>query len=134
MSAERSASKATGKTRSAEAPNNKAEQGPKKDEIGQAAHQASAIASEAWQSGGALFDQATQFVSTLQRGHGELGNQLTNVSAARPYVALGAAAGVGFVLGGGLTLGLTRRLFGLGGRLVVSMAMRRVMQAASEMA
>lgn len=134
MSAERSAKQGASQARDGEAGGKKATPAPKQDELTQAAHQASDIASEAWQSGGALFDQAAQFVSTLQRGHGELGHQLTNVSAARPYVALGAAAGVGFVLGGGLTLGLTRRLFGLGGRLAVSMAMRRVMQAASEMA
>lgn len=100
-------------------------------EPGEVTQKAGALASEAWESGNALFDQAAHLVGTLQRGHGELGEQLAGASATRPYVAIGAAAGLGFVLGGGLTFGLTRRLIGLGGRYAVSMAMRRLMQAAA---
>jgi hypothetical protein len=37
----------------------------------------------------------------------------------RPYATLAVAAGVGYVLGGGLPTGLVRVLIGVGGRLAV---------------
>ena len=44
----------------------------------------------------------------------------------RPYATLGAASGLGYVLGGGIPLGLGRLLFGLGGRLAFVMMAQRL--------
>jgi len=47
----------------------------------------------------------------------------------RPYVSLGVAAGVGFVLGGGLSPKLTATLLGLGGRILVNAVLREVAES-----
>jgi len=47
-----------------------------------------------------------------------------------PYRAIGTAAGVGFVLGGGLSVRLTRTLMGVGGRLLLNALWQRAAQAA----
>jgi hypothetical protein len=44
----------------------------------------------------------------------------------RPYATLGAATGLGYVLGGGLPIGLGRVLFGVGGRLAFVMMAQRL--------
>ena len=44
----------------------------------------------------------------------------------RPYVTLAAAAGVGYVLGGGLPTSLLRVLLGVGGRIAFERALTRV--------
>jgi len=46
-----------------------------------------------------------------------------------PYRTLGAAAGAGFVLGGGLSVRLTRTLLGLGGRLLLKALWQRATKA-----
>src|SRR5262245_47757827 len=43
----------------------------------------------------------------------------------QPYTTLTLAAGVGYVLGGGLPTGLMRILFGVGGRLAFDQALAR---------
>lgn len=135
MSGERSDTKIPGKARaSGKQPAGSAAEGKRADDLAEVTRHAGELVQEAWRSSNDLLQQAAHLVHTLRRGHEELGHQLTDVSAARPYVAIGTAAGLGFVLGGGLTLALTRRLLGLGGRLAVSVAMRRVMQGASQIA
>jgi len=47
-------------------------------------------------------------------------------AADRPYVVLGTALGVGFILGGGLASGATRSLLGLAGRVAILNAMKAV--------
>jgi len=47
-----------------------------------------------------------------------------------PYRSLGAAAGLGFVLGGGLSVRLTRTLMGVGGRLLINALWQRAAKAA----
>jgi hypothetical protein len=44
----------------------------------------------------------------------------------RPYTTLAAAAGVGYVLGGGLPTSLLRVLLGVGGRIAFERALTRV--------
>lgn len=44
----------------------------------------------------------------------------------RPYATLGAASGLGYVLGGGVPVRLVRMLLGLGGRLAVVMLAQRL--------
>ena len=44
----------------------------------------------------------------------------------RPYATLGAASGLGYVLGGGVPVALTRMLFGMGGRLAFVMVAQRL--------
>lgn len=44
----------------------------------------------------------------------------------RPYATLAAASGVGWVLGGGIPVALSRILFGMGGRLALVMLAERL--------
>lgn len=44
----------------------------------------------------------------------------------RPYTTLAAASGVGWVLGGGILVVLSRVLFGMGGRLALLMVAERL--------
>lgn len=44
----------------------------------------------------------------------------------RPYATLGAASGLGYVLGGGLPVAFSRMVFGMGGRLAMLMLAERV--------
>lgn len=44
----------------------------------------------------------------------------------RPYATLAAASGLGYVLGGGVPVALTRMVFGMGGRLAIFMLAERV--------
>lgn len=45
---------------------------------------------------------------------------------ARPYATLAAASGVGYVLGGGVPVALSRIVLGMGGRLALLMLAQRV--------
>src|SRR5262245_19863179 len=49
----------------------------------------------------------------------------------KPYATLGAALGAGYVLGGGLPIGLMRTLFGVGGRLAVERVLHQLAQPAA---
>ena len=44
----------------------------------------------------------------------------------RPYAALGMAAGVGFILGGGLTVRVGSTLLGIGARVALNTVLREV--------
>ncbi len=44
----------------------------------------------------------------------------------RPYVTLAAASSLGYVLGGGVPIALSRMVFGMGGRLAILMLAERV--------
>ena len=44
----------------------------------------------------------------------------------RPYATLGAASGLGYVLGGGVPVALSRMAFGMGGRLAILMMAQRL--------
>lgn len=49
----------------------------------------------------------------------------------RPYATLAVAAGVGYVLGGGLPTSLLRVMIGVGGRLAVERALTKLADTAS---
>jgi len=53
-------------------------------------------------------------------------SQLRDRLAARPYVGLATAAGLGYVLGAGVSPGLLRTVFGLGTRVAFAVLMRRM--------
>jgi len=62
----------------------------------------------------------------------EMGSYVREQLRERPYAALGAAAGLGFVLGGGLTLRVGSLLFGTGGRMLASMVLREVLRPTAD--
>jgi len=82
------------------------------------------------------FDEARQDLradvealsETVGHAAQELGSYVREQLRERPYAALGAAAGLGFVLGGGLTLRVGSLLFGTGGRILASMVLREVLR------
>ena len=59
--------------------------------------------------------------SEVESALGELETVVREQLSQRPYTTLAAAAGVGYVLGGGIPVALTRMMFGLGGRLAFVM-------------
>lgn len=78
-------------------------------------------------SGRKAYDNAQQFAGSIQDVRSQLSDALHHQASARPYVAMGAAASLGFVLAGGLTLSLTSKLAGIGGRLLLSAAMKNLL-------
>jgi hypothetical protein len=52
---------------------------------------------------------------------GELEGVIREQLERRPYTTLAAAAGLGYVLGGGIPVALSRMMFGIGGRLAFVM-------------
>jgi hypothetical protein len=62
-------------------------------------------------------DLTTEVEGALSDLEGVVRQQLTE----RPYTTIAAAAGLGYVLGGGIPVGLSRMMFGLGGRLAFVM-------------
>ena len=62
--------------------------------------------------------------AAVQDAADDLERYLTERVEERPYTTLGVAAGVGFVLGGGLRARLTAMLFGTATRLAMALAVR----------
>jgi hypothetical protein len=50
----------------------------------------------------------------------------------RPYATLGAATGLGYLLGGGVPVALSRLLFGLGGRMAFVMMAQKLAAGLAE--
>jgi len=69
---------------------------------------------------------ATTLVGELQRTTVDLERYLTERVRHRPYVTLSVAAGVGYMIGGGLATRLTVVLLGIATRLATAVAMREV--------
>ena len=67
------------------------------------------------------YRDAQHLASTLEQAVDEIGQFLREQAEQRPYTSLATAAGVGYVLGGGVPSRLTRFLFGLGSRLAIEM-------------
>ena len=63
-----------------------------------------------------LQHETEALLTTLDRASNELAAAVRTQMERNPYAVLGMAAGVGYVLGGGLPSRLTRLLFMLGGR------------------
>jgi uncharacterized protein YjbJ (UPF0337 family) len=76
-------------------------------------------------------ESAQEFVESVQDVRGQLSQALSHQASERPYVALGAAASLGFILAGGLTIRLTSKLVGLGARLALSAAVKQLVDPPS---
>lgn len=63
--------------------------------------------------------QLQELTATVAESLAGLDSSLRRQFETRPYVTLGAAAGVGYVLAGGLPTRLTGILLGLGSRIVI---------------
>jgi ElaB/YqjD/DUF883 family membrane-anchored ribosome-binding protein len=92
------------------------------------------------QSGGTMFpaqlSQATRqirgdaqtLVTHVSEAGGELQSYVTDAVRERPIGTLAVAAGIGFLLGGGLSSRLTAIAFGIGTRFAMAMAAREMGQ------
>jgi hypothetical protein len=116
--------------------------GQAKKKAGQAAHatkktaqsvrrDAEALGHKIGTSGRHAVHSAQEFVESVQDVRGQLSQALSQQATERPYVALGAAASLGFVLAGGLTIRLTSKLVGLGARLALSAAVKQLVDPPS---
>lgn len=78
-------------------------------------------------SGREAYDNAQDLIGSVHDVQTQLRDALTHQAKTRPYVAIGTAAGLGFVLAGGLTVRLTSKLMGIGGRMLLSAAAKQVL-------
>ena len=73
-------------------------------------------------------------ISAVFEARSEWESELRERLTRRPYVGLATAAGLGYVLGAGLSPGLIRAAFGLGSRVAFAVMMRRLAAPLTEMA
>lgn len=59
----------------------------------------------------------SRFQDSLEGAAGDVDRKLRDTVSEQPLLAMGAAAGIGFLLGGGLTRGAVTLLLGAGARL-----------------
>jgi len=71
-------------------------------------------------------EDVQELFSALFEARSELEDALRARLTERPYVGLAAAAGVGYVLGAGISPGLVRGVVGIGGRIAFAVMMRRL--------
>jgi ElaB/YqjD/DUF883 family membrane-anchored ribosome-binding protein len=67
-------------------------------------------------------DLAESFTETLD----DVKHYVRKQAHQRPYTTLGVAAGVGFILGGGLTLRVGSTLLGIGARVALNSVLRDI--------
>jgi len=84
------------------------------------------LSAQAIADGTKVMEDASHLVQTVHQIKQEAQASLREGMSHRPYLVLGAAATAGFVLGRGLTLGMSRMLLGMGGRLAMNMLVKRV--------
>ena len=72
----------------------------------------------------------SQFEETLETGARELRQKLRDTVEDQPVLAVGAAAGVGFLLGGGLPRGALTLLLGVGTRVAGAWLQREFLERA----
>ncbi len=101
------------------------EAGQAKDD-GQAGAARPIRTAQIFERGREVWQDARGLASTVEEAFDEIQEYLREQVDARPYVALSAAAGVGYVLGGGLPSRVTRLLVGWGSRLALTMAVQRL--------
>lgn len=77
-------------------------------------------------SGVKVVQSAQQTFRALDETKGYVRDTLYAHAADKPYLALGAAAGIGFVCGGGLTLRMTSVLARWGTRMLLSAAVTKI--------
>jgi len=78
------------------------------------------------QRGQRVRQEVSGLTSEFEDALGDLERVVRDQLTQRPYATLGAAAGLGYVLGGGLPKTLSRLLFGMGGRLALVLAAQRL--------
>jgi hypothetical protein len=71
-------------------------------------------------------EEIDRLAEALRRARGEWESVLREHVVDQPYTALAVAAGVGFILGGGLAPGLVRTLLGTGTRMGLGLALERL--------
>jgi hypothetical protein len=76
--------------------------------------------------------EVSGFTAEIEEGLGDLERFVRDQLARRPYTTLGAASGLGYVLGGGVPVALGRMLFALGGRLAFVMLAQRLREGFGE--
>ena len=77
-------------------------------------------------SGRQIQGDVQQLATHVQETSSELQTYITEQVRDRPYTVLGAAAAVGFLLGGGLSSKLTLMAFGVATRLAMAMAAKEM--------
>ena len=80
----------------------------------------------AWTESRHAKEEADRLAHALRRARVEWEDVLRGTMGQQPYATLAVAAGVGFVLGGGLAPGLVRTLFGTGTRMALGLALERL--------
>jgi len=80
------------------------------------------------------YRDAQHLASTLEQAVDEIGQFLRDQAEQRPYTSLATAAGIGYVLGGGVPSRLTRLLFGLGSRMAIEMFLHELIGDAARQA
>ena len=79
-------------------------------------------------------DSAMALISNVQSVVGIAQSAMREQMQARPYLTMGAAAGVGYVLAGGLASTLTRQLMKMGTKAATTYAAALLMQKVKEAA
>lgn len=110
--------------------------------MGESSHQAGNGADQKTRSGQSpeiirkasrqLQDDARNLVTHASEAGGELQTFITSQVRERPVATLAAAAGVGYVLGGGLSSRLTLLMVGVATRLAMAVAAREMAGWATE--
>lgn len=72
----------------------------------------------------------SRFQETLGGAAGDVDRRLRDVVSEQPLLAIGAAAGVGFLLGGGLNRGALTLLLGVGTRMAGAWFQREFLEGA----
>jgi len=71
-------------------------------------------------------EEVSGLTAELEDAFGDLERVVREQLEQRPYATLAAASGLGYVLGGGVPIALSRVLFGMGGRLAFVMLAQRL--------
>lgn len=77
-------------------------------------------------------EEAEQLAAALRRARTEWEEALRERFRRRPYATLATAAGVGYVLGGGLVPGLLRPLAGAGTRIAFGLLLQSILNESTE--
>jgi hypothetical protein len=76
--------------------------------------------------------EVSGFTAELEGALGDFGSLVRDQLSKRPYATLGAASGLGYVLGGGVPIALGRMLFAMGGRLAFVMMAQRLREGLAD--
>ena len=71
-------------------------------------------------------EEVSGLSAELEEALGDLDRVVRQQLERRPYMTLAAASGLGYVLGGGVPVALSRMMMGMGGRLAILMLAERV--------